>query len=133
MAVDNVSQKLIRELESDLSEFLIEEMSPPNPQNRNESEMYKYKGLMLLSMDPKVKRFEKTFLVRIGTLEAEFSLSTGEKIHGGIGPIEDKLVLKWFKIGEHAEVLQAVYRKIQKANEEDNEIKTFGLDDDDDL
>ena len=133
MPIDPDINKYVRQLESDLSEFLIDEMSPPNPEHRNESEMYKYKGLMLLSMDPNVKRFERTFLVRIGTLEAEFSLTSGEKVHGGIGAIEDKLVLKWFKLGDNAEVLQSVFRKIMAQKEEERNIQPFGLDDDDDM
>ena len=124
--------KIIKQLEGDLSEFLIDEMSPPNPAHRSESEMYKYKGLMLLSMDPNVKRFERTFLVRIGTLEAEFSLSNGDKILGTVGPIEDKLVPKWFKIGDHAELLQTAFRKIMASLEEEKLLQPFDLDDDDD-
>jgi len=133
ISYDPNTDKIIRQLESDLSEFLIDEMSPPNPAHRNESEMYKYKGLMLLSIDQRKKRFEKTFLVRIGTLEAEFSLVNGEKIHGALGPAEDKLILKWFKIGDNASQLQTAYRKMSMLMEEEQAIQPFDMDDDDDI
>jgi len=133
MGVSDEHNKLIRQLESDLSEFLITEMSPPNPQHRSEAEMYKYKGLMLLSVDPRLKRFDRTFLVRIGTLEAEFSLSTGEKIHGSVGAKEDKLVFKWTTLGDNLKSLQTVYRRIMSMQEEEKQILPFdlGFDDDD--
>ena len=124
--------KYIRKLESDLSEYIISEVSPPNPEQRKESEIYKYKGLMLLSIDPRVKRRERTFLVRIGTLEAEFSLNSGEKIIGGIGALEEKLVHKWFNMSDNAETLQTVYRKMTREMEQEKEIVPFGMDDFDD-
>ena len=132
MAEDPSINKEIRQLESDLSEFLIDEMTPPNPAHRNESEMYKYKGLMLLSIDNRVKRFEKTFLVRIGTLEAEFSLIDSEKVHGALGAREDKLIPKWFKLGDNANRLQEAYRKMSAAMEDGEAIRPFDMDDDDD-
>lgn len=129
------SQKYIRKLEADLSEYLITETSPPNPAHRKESEVYKYKGLMLLSIDPKVKRFENTFLVRIGTLEAEFSLFSGEKIHGSVGPVEDKLVFKWFNLGDNADTLQFAYRLLMNELISDMKGEPFDIDsiDDDDF
>jgi len=127
------TDKMIRQLEADLSEFLIDETTPPNPAHRNESETYKYKGLMLLSIDPRVKRFENTFLVRIGTLEAEFTLSAGEKVQGSVGPLEDKLIFKWFNIGDNSKILQTAYRRLmQEMLEEKEDIRPFGLDMDDD-
>ena len=125
------AQKYIRKLEADLSEFLVDETTPPNPAHRKESEIYKYKGLMLLSIDPRIKRFENTFLVRIAGLEAEFSLVTGEKVHGSVGVVEDKLVFKWFNMGDHPETMQYAFRLWMNELMGETEIKPFGIDDDD--
>ena len=124
--------KYLTKMESDLSDYIISEMFPPNSEQRKDSEIYKYRGLMLLSIDPRIKRFEKTFLVRIGTLEAEFSLITGEKIHGGLGSVEDKLVFRWMNQGDNAEVLQMLYRKLMQQAEQEAEIRPFDLDGSDD-
>ena len=104
------SKKVLSKLEQDLSEFLMAEICKIDPSKRVSGDMYKYRGLAL-SVNPKDKRHDKTILVRIGVLEAEFKLGSCEKCSGGLSPTEERLISNWMSSGDNNSKLQMVFEK----------------------
>ena len=75
--------------------------------------MYKYKGLSVTA-DPDSKAKEKTISVRIGALEAEFKIETGDKNSGALAPYEENLVRIWIAQGENSYNLKAIFNKSEE-------------------
>ena len=101
-------QKAIDKLEHDLCHFLIGELCKKNPEKRGSPEMYRYKGLNI-KLDPFSKAKEKTIFVRIGALEAEFKINSGEKNSGALSPEEEHLVRIWMGQSENNYLIKSVF------------------------
>ncbi len=104
---------MLEKVEHDLSHFMIGEMCKDNPELRGKPEMYKYKGLSVKA-DPDSKAKEKTIAVRIGALEAEFKIETGDKNSGALAPYEENLVRIWIAQGENSYNLKAIFNKSEE-------------------
>ena len=90
-------QRILLKLEHDLSHFLIEETCKSDPTKRNSSDLYKYKGLsMNVNTESKAAKESKSKLVsiRIGALEAEFKIDTGDKASGSLASEDEKKIIK---------------------------------------
>jgi len=109
------ARKILNKLESDLSFFMISEMCKSDPTKRLSGEIYKYKGLGLKA-DSKSKNQEKTIFVRIGVLEAEFKLGSGEKCSGGLSSEEEKLIQRWMCESDNTTKLQSIFSKMKNSN-----------------
>ena len=107
---EKMSRKVLDKLEDNLSHFLIDEFSKSDPTKRGSPEMYKYKGLNL-NADPKQNTSEKTIHVRIGVLEAEFKIDSGEKNSGALAPEEERLVRMWLNRSENSTNLKLIFTK----------------------
>ncbi len=106
-------KRVLEKVEHDLSHFMISEMCKDNPELRGKPDMYKYKGLSV-SADPDSKAKEKTISVRIGALEAEFKIETGDKNSGALAPYEENLVRIWILQGENSYNLKAIFNKSEE-------------------
>lgn len=104
------ARKIVDKLEHDLSHYIISELCNADPTKRASSELYKYKGLSI-TVDPRSKKHEKTFSVRIGVLEAEFKVSSGEKVSGSLAPQEEKLVRFWMSQSDNGNLLRMIFEQ----------------------
>ena len=100
--------QLYNKLENSLSYFLIEENCKLDPMKRNSPEVYRLKGLNIEARD---FGGSQSLAVRIGSLEAEFNISSGEKCSGGL-PYEDERLIKiWINQPENNQQIQQVFKK----------------------
>lgn len=104
------TKKILDKLEGNLAHFLIDETCKSDPTKRDSSELYKYKGLNI-SADPRSLSQEKTISVRIGVLEAEFKIGTGEKSSGCLAPEDERMVLLWLSKAEVKYQIKAIFAK----------------------
>lgn len=89
--------RIVEKLESELSHYMIEETVKKDPSKRVSADIYKYRGLSLEADNDNKKADEnKTLSVKIGALEAEYKLTTGEKCGGSLYPEEERLVEEFF-------------------------------------
>ena len=119
-------RKIIDKLEHDLAHYLINELTKDDPSKRQSYEMYKYKGLTI-SANPRSKAQDKTVAVRIGSLEAEFKLGTGDKCNGSLAPAEERLVSIFFARSENASLARKIFDEADAVREV--AIVPFELDD----
>ena len=104
------ARKILDKLEDSLCHYLIDEMCKADPAKRSSPELYKYKGLSI-NVDPKSRAQEKTVLVRVGVLEAEFKIDTCEKNSGSLAPEEERLVKLWLAKSENNYNLKLIFTK----------------------
>ena len=104
------NRKILDKLEDSLGHFLISELCKADPSRRSSPEMYKYKGLSI-NADAKQQTSEKTVLVRIGVLEAEFKIDSCEKNSGCLSPEEERLVKMWLAKSENNHQLKTIFKK----------------------
>ena len=104
------ARKILDKLEDSLCHYLIDEMCKSDPTKRSSPELYKYKGLSI-NVDPKSRAQEKTVLVRVGVLEAEFKIDTCEKNSGSLAPEEERLVKLWLAKSENNYNLKLIFTK----------------------
>ncbi len=83
-------QESITKFENSLTDYLVSAQSSQFTDVM--SFTYRYNNLKFFMAPSKVK--EPHFYVRLGISEACFSITTGNKIDGSLGP-EDRLVQKW--------------------------------------
>ena len=102
--------KLLTKLEQDLSFFMIQELCKKDPTKRGSSEMYRFKGLAINSNEKeKDKDKEKTIKVRIGALEAEFKINSGDKVSGALAPEDERLVMIWMNKTENMSQIKQIF------------------------
>ena len=101
-------RKILDRLEHDLSHYMISELCKADPTKRGTAELYKYKGLSL-DVDTKQKGEDKTFKVRIGVLEAEFKIGSGDKTSGSLSPEDEKAIMLWMGQSDHSHQLMNVF------------------------
>ena len=90
----------ISRFENSLTDFLISIQSSRYEDVTSFS--YKYNNLKFFMAPTKVR--EPHFFVRLGISEACFSIETGNKLEGSLGP-EDRMVQKWAnRINTHREL-----------------------------
>ncbi len=93
-------QDSISRLEYSLAEFLIDYQASHFADIRTFA--YKYNNLKIFMSPLQVSK--PHFFVRFGISEACFSIETGNKLDGGLGP-EDRMVQKWAnRINVHREL-----------------------------
>lgn len=102
------SKKLIEKLELDLSHYLIQEMCKSNPEKIASPEIFRYKGLTITPSTTK-GTMEKTIAIQIGSLEAQFSISTCEKVSGTLPIDDEKSVMAWMKKKENTYDLRIIF------------------------
>lgn len=102
-------KKIVEKLEHNLSHYLINEMCKSDPLKRGSAEMYKYKGLSI-KVDSKSKAVEKTVLIRIGALEAEFKIESCDKNSGALTPEEERLIMIWLGKNENQYYLKSIFK-----------------------
>ncbi len=106
--------KILEKLEQDLSHFLVNENCRYNPSLRGSPELYRYRGLTITANDQNQNN-EKTVFVRIGPLEAEYRVDSGDKTSGGLAPEDERLIEMWLRRDENSETLRnAFYKNNQK-------------------
>ena len=89
--------RIIEKLEGELSRYMVEETVKKDPKKRVSADIYKYRGLSLdVNIDSKKDDDTKTLSVKIGALEAEYKLTTGEKCGGSLYPEEERLIEEFF-------------------------------------
>ena len=106
------NKKLIDKLEHDLSHFMIEETCKNDPSKRGSPSMYKYKGLNI-SADTTTTVPEKTIKVRIGALEAEFKIDSGDKMSGALEPDDERKIFLWMNRNENHYYMKSLFIKRQ--------------------
>ena len=106
-------RKILDRLEHDLSHYMISELCKADPTKRGTAELYKYKGLSL-DVDTKQKGEDKTFKVRIGVLEAEFKIGSGDKTSGSLSPEDEKAIMLWMGQSDHSHQLMNVFTTVKQ-------------------
>ncbi|MBQ8635953.1 hypothetical protein IJX73_02730 [bacterium] len=112
-------RKILDRLEHDLSHYMISELCKADPTKRGSADLYKYKGLSL-DVDTKQKGEDKTFKVRIGVLEAEFKIGSGDKTGGSLNPEDEKAIMLWMSQSDHSNQLMNVFSSTKQR-------KTIGI------
>lgn len=100
--------RILNKLENDLSYFLIQEACKNDPSKRGSSEMYRFKGLGL-SVNDKDKSNDKIIAVRIGALEAQFKVESGDKVSGSLMPEDERLVKIWMGQSENSYQMRSIF------------------------
>lgn len=85
--------------------FLKEKTRHAKNSNDNNHALLKYRGLSLTLNDDNPRNI--LFIVRIGTLEAQFRLFDGSKVQGSLAG-DERIVLQWFLFGGNKEQLSAI-------------------------
>lgn len=86
--------RTLNELTMELKDFILDYVN--DPRSRIKVKHYEYNSLEI-----KMDRSRETaphIIVSLGISEAMFSIKTGKKISGGLGP-DEKYVLKWLTRG----------------------------------
>ena len=102
--------KLIAKIEQDLSFFMISEACNKDPSKRGSSELYRYKGLSV-STNEKAKGTDKVMSVRIGSLEAQFKIDTGDKVFGALMPDDERAVQIWMGHIENTNLIKTIFKE----------------------
>ncbi len=101
--------KTLNELSRSLKEFIAENQ---DAHSANDIKKYRYNNLKIEVADPRTTKIPQ-IIVTIGMSEATFSLITGEKLSGGLGP-DERYVYRWMDRGSNREELRDVYRRQEK-------------------
>lgn len=101
--------RTLHELSNSLKEFIFENT---DAHNNSDFKHYRYNNLKINISDPRTTKIPQV-IVTIGMSEASFSLLTGEKISGGLGP-DEKYIYRWMDRGSHKEELREAYRRAEK-------------------
>ncbi len=104
------TRRLIEKLEHDLSNFLVAEMCKLDPEKVASPEAFRFKGLNITPSYVEGTQ-EKTISVRIGGLEADFSIGTYEKISGSLPTEDEKNIILWLKRRENVYDLRLIFDK----------------------
>lgn len=119
------SKQHVAKLENDLTNYMINEVKRNKRRDpKAQLETYKYKGLSM-NLDVGNAHKEKTLTVRIGALEAEFKVSTGEKASGGLMREDENMIIAWMKNIERKREILTVFTRLQ--NRRRVVIIPFGL------
>ena len=117
------NKKAVEKLEHELSHFLIDEMCKRDPSKKLSSEMYKYRGLSInLYQDEATS--EKIITVRIGPLEAEFKVESGDKFSGALAPGEEQAIRIWISQSDNNALIRSAFKK----EDEKRELKIVPFD-----
>ena len=103
-------KKVIAKIEQDLSFFMISEACKKDPSKRNSSEMYRYKGLGV-EFNDKAANEDKVMSVRIGALEAQFKIDTGDKVFGNLMPDDERIVRIWMGQTENSQMIKSIFHE----------------------
>jgi len=100
---------LIEKLETDLSGFLISEIPRARlEQSVVDRQIYLYKGLNIY-LTSKARAAEKTIAVRIGALEAQFSLVSMKRISGSLMTDDEHNVRIWLNKPEIIDAFKKLF------------------------
>lgn len=101
--------KSLNELAGELKALIIELQSDTH--NRSNLRTERYNNLKLL-MEPK-RNHNPHVVVDFSMSDAEFDISTGQKINGGLGP-DERYVLRWFNKAGTLTALQETWKQVMK-------------------
>lgn len=104
--------KTLNELAGELKTCIIELQSDAH--NRGNMRKERYNNLKL-TMDAGSNP-KPHVIVSVAMAEAEFDLSSGEKINGGLGP-DERYVLRWFGKSNTLSDLRACWSDVEKNRE----------------
>ncbi len=107
--------KTLNELTIELKDFILDTLN--DPRSKVKVKRYEFNALDV-SMDPDRESMPH-IIVSMGISEATFSIETGKKITGGMGPVE-RYVLKWLEKGLTLQKLRETWmstEKIQRAKD----------------
>lgn len=101
--------KTLNELTSDLKTYIIEVQSDAHNKGNLRPERYNNMKLKMNIAENK----NPHVVVFIGMSSAEFSLGSGEKMSGGLGP-DEKHVIRWLEKPTSLPALRDCWRRVEK-------------------
>ena len=101
--------RTLNELSNSLKAFITENQ---DAHNANDMKNYRYNNLKITVSDPRTTKIPQ-IIITIGMSEASFSLMTGEKLSGGLGP-DERYVYRWMERGSHRDELREAYRRAER-------------------
>ncbi len=101
--------KTLNELTIELKDFILDTLN--DPRSKVKVKRYEFNALDV-TMDPDRESMPH-IIVSMGISEAVFSIETGKKITGGMGPVE-RYVLKWLEKGLTLQKLRETWMSAEK-------------------
>ena len=105
--------KSLKELSDDLKAIIIDLQSDAHNKSNLRPERY---NNLKLSMDPAKDRTPHV-IINITMSEAQFNVTSGEKMNGSLGP-DERYVIRWFNKSGTLQALQETWKSVS-----DNEVK----------
>lgn len=104
------SKKIIEKLEHDLAHYLITEMCKVDPEKIDSPEVFRYKGLTITPSTVE-GTLDKIIAIQMGSLEAQFSITSCEKVSGTLPIDDERNIMAWMKRKENTYDLRIIFDK----------------------